>query len=166
MKALIIFALSFVILSVSNTAMGAIYKCPGKSGVYIYTSTWCADGFRREGSQWIDIAAERKQRSATAEERKKRQEDEYASPDQAPKTDSQMNENTPNNTQNIASAPSPFKCDGRQHCSQMTSCEEAKFFLQNCPNVQMDGNNDGVPCEKQWCNGVMDSLAPSGRRRH
>ncbi|MDR2548980.1 MAG: excalibur calcium-binding domain-containing protein [Desulfobulbus sp.] len=30
-------------------------------------------------------------------------------------------------------------------------CEEAKFFLRNCPGVKMDGNNDGVPCERQWC---------------
>ncbi|MBI4987356.1 MAG: excalibur calcium-binding domain-containing protein [Rhodocyclales bacterium] len=44
-----------------------------------------------------------------------------------------------------------FKCDGRIYCSQMTSCEEATFFLRNCPGVKMDGNNDGVPCEKQWC---------------
>jgi hypothetical protein len=44
-----------------------------------------------------------------------------------------------------------YKCDGRTHCSQMTSCEEAKFFIKNCPNTKMDGNNDGIPCEKQWC---------------
>jgi|SRR5688572_25055710 len=44
-----------------------------------------------------------------------------------------------------------FKCDGRKHCSQMTSCTEAKFFLKNCPGTQMDGNNDGTPCEQQWC---------------
>ncbi len=25
------------------------------------------------------------------------------------------------------------------------------FFLRNCPGVKMDGNNDGVPCETQWC---------------
>jgi hypothetical protein len=53
------------------------------------------------------------------------------------------------------SEPEPsaqFKCDGRIHCSQMTSCEESKFFLRNCPDVKMDGNNDGIPCEKQWCN--------------
>ncbi|MEZ5609760.1 MAG: excalibur calcium-binding domain-containing protein [Rhodocyclaceae bacterium] len=45
-----------------------------------------------------------------------------------------------------------FRCDGRQYCSQMHSCEEATFFLRNCPGVKMDGNHDGVPCEKQWCN--------------
>jgi cold shock CspA family protein len=49
------------------------------------------------------------------------------------------------------SASSPFRCDGRTHCPQMTSCAEATFFLRNCPNVQMDGNHDGVPCEQQWC---------------
>ena len=43
------------------------------------------------------------------------------------------------------------KCDGRTLCSQMTSCEEATFFVNNCPGVQMDGDNDGVPCESQWC---------------
>ena len=49
-------------------------------------------------------------------------------------------------------APVPaFKCDGRTHCSHMTSCEEATFFIQNCPNTQMDGNGDGEPCEQQWC---------------
>jgi hypothetical protein len=46
---------------------------------------------------------------------------------------------------------SPFQCDGRVYCSQMTSCEEAEFFLANCLGVKMDGGGDGVPCEKQWC---------------
>lgn len=46
---------------------------------------------------------------------------------------------------------STFRCDGRTYCSQMTSCTEAKWFLRNCPGVKMDGNNDGVPCEQQWC---------------
>ncbi|MGX9728225.1 MAG: excalibur calcium-binding domain-containing protein [Candidatus Electronema sp. VV] len=35
----------------------------------------------------------------------------------------------------------------------MRSCEEAKFFLENCPDVKMDGDHDGIPCEDQWCNG-------------
>lgn len=43
-----------------------------------------------------------------------------------------------------------FKCDGRTHCSQMRSYDEAVFFLRNCPNTQMDGNHDGEPCEKQF----------------
>ena len=44
-----------------------------------------------------------------------------------------------------------FRCDGRTYCSQMTSCAEATYFLKHCPGVKMDGNNDGVPCEQQWC---------------
>lgn len=44
-----------------------------------------------------------------------------------------------------------FQCDGRTDCSQMTSCEEAHYFLATCPGVKMDGDGDGVPCERQWC---------------
>ena len=50
-----------------------------------------------------------------------------------------------------ASVDSQFTCDGRTHCSQMTSCAEATYFLQHCPNTEMDGNGDGEPCEQQWC---------------
>lgn len=46
---------------------------------------------------------------------------------------------------------SKFKCDGREYCSQMTSCEEARYFVKNCPNTKMDGDHDGIPCEGQWC---------------
>lgn len=52
----------------------------------------------------------------------------------------------------LPSAPT-FRCDGRLHCSQMTSCSEAKQFLKHCPGVKMDGDGDGVPCEQQWCTG-------------
>jgi cold shock CspA family protein len=48
-------------------------------------------------------------------------------------------------------APASFTCDGRKHCSQMTSCEEAKRFLKNCPGMEMDGDSDGIPCEQQLC---------------
>ena len=55
------------------------------------------------------------------------------------------------NESGLDSPESRFSCDGRTHCSQMTSCAEAEYFLQNCPGVKMDGNNDGEPCEGQWC---------------
>jgi hypothetical protein len=44
-----------------------------------------------------------------------------------------------------------YSCDGRVYCSQMHSCEEATWVLQHCPGVKMDGEGDGVPCERQWC---------------
>lgn len=54
-------------------------------------------------------------------------------------------------TSTSAAPTAAFRCDGRTHCSEMTSCAEATFFLRNCPNVKMDGDGDGVPCEMQWC---------------
>ena len=46
-----------------------------------------------------------------------------------------------------------FQCQGKTRCSQMTSCEEAKFYLKNCPGVQIDGDHDGIPCERELCGG-------------
>lgn len=43
-----------------------------------------------------------------------------------------------------------FRCDGRQHCSQVRSYDETVFFLGNCPNTKMDGDRDGIPCERQF----------------
>ncbi|MEI8572883.1 calcium-binding protein [Methylomonas sp. LW13] len=53
----------------------------------------------------------------------------------------------------IAEPPKPtqnFQCLGKVHCSEMTSYEEAEFYLQNCPGTKMDGDNDGIPCEQQF----------------
>jgi len=47
--------------------------------------------------------------------------------------------------------PPQFACDGRVFCSQMTSCEEARFFLRNCPANRMTDEGDGSACEKRWC---------------
>jgi len=63
---------------------------------------------------------------------------------------------TPEPQEFVASEPTTpasaqYRCDGRTRCSQMTSCDEAKFFLRTCPGTQMDGDNDGIPCEQQWC---------------
>lgn len=52
--------------------------------------------------------------------------------------------------QETFSAQKQYSCDGRQHCSQMNSLEEAEFFIANCPNTKMDGDNDGEPCERQF----------------
>ncbi|MCG8610428.1 MAG: cold shock domain-containing protein [Pseudomonadales bacterium] len=44
-----------------------------------------------------------------------------------------------------------FKCEGKQYCRQMTSCDEALFYLRYCPDVKIDGDGDGIPCESQHC---------------
>lgn len=45
---------------------------------------------------------------------------------------------------------SNYRCDGRTHCSQMKSYEEAVYFINNCPGTEMDGDGDGEPCERQF----------------
>jgi len=54
--------------------------------------------------------------------------------------------------QNNIELESNYTCEGKVYCSEMNSCEEAKFYLKNCPDVKIDGNGDGTPCERQWCN--------------
>ena len=52
----------------------------------------------------------------------------------------------------ITSKPkSNFRCRGKTYCSQMSSCEEATFYINNCPNTKMDGDGDGIPCRRKWC---------------
>ena len=41
---------------------------------------------------------------------------------------------------------SGYKCEGKRYCSEMT-CEEARFYVKNCPDVEIDGDGDGKPCE-------------------
>ena len=52
--------------------------------------------------------------------------------------------------EDVPTTESPYQCDGRTYCSEMDSYEEAKYFLDNCPNTEMDGDNDGIPCEMQF----------------
>ena len=42
-----------------------------------------------------------------------------------------------------------FSCDARQQCLQMTSCQEAKYFVQNCPGFESKVGD--MPCETLWC---------------
>ncbi len=57
-----------------------------------------------------------------------------------------------NTPQEATQVSSRYTCAGKIHCSEMNSCEEAKFYLQNCPGTKMDGDGDGIPCERQYCN--------------
>ncbi len=45
-----------------------------------------------------------------------------------------------------------YHCTGKKYCSEMTSCAEARFYLKNCSGTEIDGDGDGEPCERQWCN--------------
>ena len=39
-------------------------------------------------------------------------------------------------------------CGSKRYCKEMASCEEAKFYLTQCGLSRLDGDGDGVPCEK------------------
>jgi endonuclease YncB( thermonuclease family) len=38
-------------------------------------------------------------------------------------------------------------CGKRKYCSDMVSCEEAKYYLTQCGVRSLDSDGDGVPCE-------------------
>jgi endonuclease YncB( thermonuclease family) len=49
-----------------------------------------------------------------------------------------------NSTGNVTAAK--FQCGSKRYCREMTSCEEAEFYLRNCGLSRLDGDQDGVPC--------------------
>ena len=40
------------------------------------------------------------------------------------------------------------RCGTKRYCRQMTSCKEARAYLTRCGVRSLDGDRDGVPCEK------------------
>lgn len=38
-------------------------------------------------------------------------------------------------------------CGNKKYCSEMDSCDEAKFYLTRCGLKSLDSNGDGTPCE-------------------
>ena len=48
----------------------------------------------------------------------------------------------------VASQPGgALSCGQKRYCREMSSCEEAVFYLKNCGVGSLDGDRDGVPCE-------------------
>ncbi len=115
-------------------AASPVHKCE-VNGSISYQSSPCLAGEARQRPTAEQLNAERKRRAASAP----------------------VAEARPQATGTAGPAIQPEqrksnRCDGRTYCSQMTSCAEAKYFLANCPGVKMDGDRNGIPCEKQWCN--------------
>ena len=42
--------------------------------------------------------------------------------------------------------PAGWNCGTKSSCGQMTSCEEARFYLTQCGVSRLDGDGDGMPC--------------------
>ena len=39
------------------------------------------------------------------------------------------------------------QCGTKRYCREMSSCDEAMFYLNECGVGRLDGDGDGVPCE-------------------
>jgi len=56
------------------------------------------------------------------------------------------------NAESASKEKMPKECKQKRYCSQMTSCSEAKYYLKICgKHARIDGDRDGIPCERQWC---------------
>lgn len=40
-----------------------------------------------------------------------------------------------------------WSCGKKRYCTEMLSCGEAQFYLQQCGLSRLDGDGDGIPCE-------------------
>ena len=121
-------------------AANQVFKCVANGSVTFQNSPCPVDKPSRHPTK-DELNAERKKRLAEA----------AATSASAPKPATATTKTDITTHGELPGREAGFRCDGRQHCSQMRSCSEAKFFLANCPGVKMDGNRDGTPCEQQWC---------------
>ena len=48
----------------------------------------------------------------------------------------------------LPSALPTVRCGSKRYCREMTSCAEALAFLRQCAVDTIDGDKDGVPCER------------------
>lgn len=136
-------ALAVVLYSVVSLANAAspVHKCV-VDGRVIFQGSPCASGNPARQPTVDEMNAERKKRLNATQ------------PASAPSAPSPPIVGVPPSDARPSTSPADapaFRCDGRQHCSQMRSCSEAKYFLAHCPGTKMDGDRDGVPCEEQWC---------------
>lgn len=125
-------------------SQAAVHKCVIKGAVH-YQQAPCATGEPRREPTLAELNEAQKRLPQPARPAPRAQP--LAGPDAAPTSShSPIQADLP-----VGKGPAAYRCDGRKRCSQMTSCAEARFFLANCPTVEMDGDSDGIPCERQWC---------------
>ncbi|MFN5046908.1 excalibur calcium-binding domain-containing protein [Roseateles sp.] len=130
------YAVAAILITASGLGLAApAYKCM-VDGQLSYQQSPCPSGQQRKQQSLEELNAEEWRRRAAS----------AATPAKAPAPHT----GTPGPTI-LPKETSTYRCDGRRHCSQMSSCAEAKFFLANCPGVEMDGDRDGIPCEQQHC---------------
>lgn len=58
-----------------------------------------------------------------------------------------LSKQTRQNSSAALSKSAAFKCGAKRLCSQMTSCKEARYYLNQCGVRRLDRDGDGTPCE-------------------
>jgi endonuclease YncB( thermonuclease family) len=48
---------------------------------------------------------------------------------------------------NVPTPSGALQCGAKRYCQEMSSCAEARFYLNMCGLGRLDGDGDGVPCE-------------------
>lgn len=135
-----------------------IHKCTIE-GAVTYQSDPCPSGERRKQPTPAQLNTERHKKFQQQDDSAKKQapagngaqDAGGQSPDQGISGSGMVDRKNPS-VDSVEKKSNQFQCDRRIYCSQMTSCAEAKYFLTHCPGVKMDGDRNGIPCEKQWCN--------------
>ena len=59
-----------------------------------------------------------------------------------------VTQSTTATVESINSYENNTSCGSKRYCKEMTSCEEAKFYLTQCGLSRLDVDGDGLPCEK------------------
>lgn len=52
--------------------------------------------------------------------------------------------------ENMATSPKPIHCQVKLSCNKIANYELAKRYFQQCGWKELDGNNDGIPCNKLY----------------
>lgn len=50
-------------------------------------------------------------------------------------------------TRDYAIPAKAYSCGSKNSCREMTSCDEARFYLRDCFLLRLDDDKDGTPCE-------------------
>ena len=139
----LLMALAGLLIAATAVEAAPIHKCVIK-GAVTYQQAPCPSNEARKEPTLEELNAGEKKRRAAAERLRELAPAPVPTPAPAPAPAPAL---APAPTTRLSS----FSCDTRKYCTQMRSCEEAKYFLAHCPGVKMDGDGDGIPCEEQWC---------------
>jgi micrococcal nuclease len=45
----------------------------------------------------------------------------------------------------------PYQCNCEKSCDDTLTCDEARYLLNECGCINIDGDSDGIPCERGPC---------------